>query len=194
MTLKNVPRRRTAVEVAALTLAELAIAIHRDGDYFLGTQIPAATYDLARELAVSQGYVGPTARTKRNLPLQQAADKHKPHEFTELEVRARMMYDDETCARYFKQSGSIGTKDNLGNLAKNNPEAYRMLRISAISRGYRLPELRPVVQKQEPQGDGKFVLNAELARRASLPEGTKVDADQYAMILRLVNPEPKSND
>ena len=145
----------TREAVAAMSLEEKARYTFLDRNNNVAGLISAGEYPSVKAFGAARGWTsGKTAKEIALQPLADAVRKNAPPEYDEETVRARMEFSEETCSRYFKGMHNSGDSDNLANFQKRDPDAYRRLKISAISRGYRISAPRPVTPKPQPESDG----------------------------------------
>jgi len=110
--------------------------------------------------------------------------------YSDSEIAAMSEFDEATCQRYFRDANPNGSRDNVGEMQKNDPQKYDRLRLSAVARGILPPTpnaiQRPVQRPPEPVSDGRFKLADALADRVNLPRGTRVSADQLDSIIKII--------
>jgi len=147
--------------------------------------------ELYRELraeAVSHGIL----ENPRPNPWWGRAGAPKERTYSNEEIAARAQFTEQECKEWFGRDGAEGNRNNVGNLAKENPAKYAALRAAAVSYGI-LPETpNTIVQRtpkpaqQQPVDDGKVAIGEDLARRANLPVGLRVDQGQLNKIIEAV--------
>jgi hypothetical protein len=164
-------------------------ALIRDGKTMqrVRTEDPAE-YRLIRALAVQDGLLDAPGYFVRETDLPKAA--RPAGEYTQAEIDAMQQFSEADCIRLFKPDPRYPQKDNGGTLAKENPQAYEIARVSARARGI-LPEARTAkpatVKPATPTKSDEpstFALADDIAARAFLPTGTKVTMLQFQQILK----------
>jgi hypothetical protein len=141
-------------------------------------------YREAQRQGREMGILGAGLRKYDQTPV---ANPNGPRVFSDAELSARQIFDEQTCRDYFKQGWSGTVSNTLAKLAKDRPEEYQILKLAAVSYDFLDPSsIRPTppTKPLEPTVPVKSVLADDLARRANLPIGTMVTVDEFARINR----------
>ena len=130
--------------------------------------------------------------------------RRKPTGPTPEQADAMEQFSKEECDRYFKGIGQPeGSKDNLANLAKNDPAKAAILKLAAQGHGTldiaapvtvrdfspkaqrrarQHEQEREAIQLDDSEGAHRFQLHPDLARLAGVEAGTLVTADDLGAI------------
>jgi hypothetical protein len=132
-----------------------------------------AEYKLIRALAVEDGLL---AAPSYFVPETDALpDRNAPKVFSDEQLLARGTYSIARCTELLRGTGLPST-DNLMNLQKNSPEAFRLFRVACKSYGLISPNVQiapaPVAVEVVDQS---VAVGAEIEANLNLPEGYRVE-------------------
>jgi hypothetical protein len=137
--------------------------------------------DIKRE-SIRIGLLGPGSIVEKPAPYQPVVKTPvESHSDSDLEVISRPGHDYES-VKVLWTATATGAKRNIGRLAVESPAEYKSLKRAAQIHGL-LPRDPSDAQAatQEPRREG-FRLSDSMARKANLPLGTHVSAEQFAKI------------